>query len=261
MRKRLAAVSTMVFVFSFFMVIFYGCAKEKAERVQKGKKKIALVKGDSIRKRGTVNLEVESTEETRRDIATLTGDYDGQILRESVDVGGDGRRSLRYRIKVPADKFSVFMEKVSVMGRLIDMNVEADDVSKELQRSSDRADLLRRRLYSASKAGNGTLADSLREKLARVERRKSNLQKKILYSYINIRVQESVRLSHAFSMGYYYGKAGFIWMVKALVVLFFAAIPLVIVYLFLKLIRALLLPLWKGLLVSIERIGTRKGKE
>jgi hypothetical protein len=239
-----------VIIIMFLALCQYGCSQADKEPVPA--KSETIVKSENVRKTGTIELEVPDTGRVRAEIGSLAEEHEGQVLSESIDVGDDGRRTLHYRIKVPAKHFSVFMEKASTSGRLLDMKIAAEDVSGSLEQAADRIDLLRRRLHRARQDGETSLADSLREKLAKAEGQRALTRGQVLYSYINITARENMKISHAFIMGYYYGKAGLVWMVKFIVMMIITLIPLLFVYLIIRIILSLVRPWWRGLIGKIE---------
>ena len=215
--------------------------------------------GKNIRKNGFVSIQVDDTENSKNKIKEYADEYNAQIIEENISVNSDKSLILSYRIKVKSENFSFLIEKISGLGTLLGMHVQSEDVTDEMAQQSDKIDLLASRLNSAKAGKDAKLIDKLQERLHQAKKEKEDTHKAVMYSYLNITLHEATKVSHAFSLGFYYGKEGFVWMIKAVIVVIIAGIPALIAFLFLKLIIALSRWQWKRLVLLVENIGKGKG--
>jgi len=254
--SRFVTAAIILAITSFFL----SCSDDKASRPVAGidVRSLNAVKGPNVRKSGNISLISEDLTSAKRSIVALTDEYHGQILSEQADVGPDDRLTLRYQIKVPAQSFSVLLDKLALTGKLLNLSIEAEDVSDELSIQSDRVDLLTARLNDALKANNATLADEIKGKLQEAKSAKQDLRSRVLYSYIRLTLTESTKLGQALALGIYYGREGFVLVAKVTLITVISSVPVVLIYLIGRIILALLRHPWRKLLNAIEKLAAKR---
>jgi len=217
----------------------------------------SLLAGKDLIKDGFLTLRTSDVERVKQGVRELAELHRARVIEESLSVRDDSRRVYACTIRVPAGDFTVMMDRLSDLGGIAAMRVVARDAGDERGAGEDRIGLLKSRLEEARRRNDARLADQLRDRLAEAVKGRDNTARKILYSSIHLTVNESGRLSHAFALGFRYGQEGMIVMVKALLMTVIAVIPLLVVYVLLKFIRAFFRARWKKLLAAAERAGER----
>lgn len=254
MRKKAYLPLILLIAFSLSVP---SCKKE-APPVDSGTKSVEAVKGPNVRKNGSISVRVRNIEKSKAKIREFVDDAGGQILDEKTLVNADSSLEIRYKIKVKSEAFSSLIDKLSHLGAVLGITVQAEDVSDELASRSDRIDLLTTRLNEARHKNDAALIDRLQAKLNDARRERAGVKTSILYSYIFVTLVETTKIGHAFSLGVRYGLEGFVWMIKALLVLLLSCIPLLCAYLISKLVTALFKYRWSRLVAKVEKIGGRK---
>lgn len=217
-----------------------------------------LVSGPNVRKNGSVEVRTDDIDKTRESIRALALEYQAGILTENVAVAADSSRVLTVRLKVRSERFTALLDRAAALGRLLDQQVEAEDVSDELAELSSAIELLTARLEEARKKNDARLVDELSAQLAAAKKERANTGRSTRVSYLTITARERVSVAHALSFGVEYGRQGFVWMIKAVMVLLIAGIPALAAYLLLRLIVALAAWRWRRLIAAIERLGGRR---
>jgi len=221
----------------------------------------SLVKGENIRRNGFVEIETYDVDDVKVKTKDLISGFNAQIIEESINVKADKRFILKYKIKLQAEFFSEFIEKVTALGEILDINIISEDVSDEITQKNDAVELLRERLSRAKKSNDAALVDSLQKSIDNALKEKAALKKSVLYSYLHLTVYESTKISHAFSLGVGYGKEGFVWMVKIVLIIIMSVIPLLALYLAIKVVAAFFRWRWNRLIQYIENIGKGRGAD
>jgi hypothetical protein len=259
-------------VFLFVIIISLSCSNEKEKH--KEHEQIApnsfsetsdmeysrraaepIIKGANIRKNGTVSIRVDDTNKTKNSIREFVEESDAQILTENISVQSDDNIEIHYRIKIKSELFYPIIDKISALGKLENMRVEAQDISDEVAKQSDKIELLTSRLNEAKKKNNTKEIAALEAKLNEAKKEKLKTTDSILYSYINLYIYETSKISHAFYLGYYYGKEGLVVTIKVVLIVLLTLIPVVLLLIVIKLFYALIKWRWKRLVQFLEKIG------
>ena len=245
------------------LIITSGCKKEVSKDKAAIRKELStpIVKGKNIRKNGYVSIKIDDIEYSKNKIKEFIDDYNAQIIEENTSVNADSSLVLEFKLKVKSENFTILIDKITNLGKIIRIHIEAEDMTDELVQQTDKIDLLKSRLNNAKKSNDPKLIDKLQERLNKAKNKKAGTKKIILYSYVYVTVYETTKLSHAVSLGFNYGKEGFVWMIKILFIISIAVIPLIILILIIRIIFALIKWRWKQLILFIENIGKRKIKD
>lgn len=241
-----------------FLVYLVNCAK--SDKVGRTFSQENFIQGPNVRKNGDLSLMTSDLESTKSSLRALAAEHKAQLLEEQIQVASDASFTLRYKFKVPSESFSVLMDKLAALGHLLYLNIRAEDVSEDIARHSDRMDLLVSRLNEAKKTKDSQLIDSLQVEIGKLKTERIDTTKAILFSYITLSIAETTKIGHAFEMGFYYGREGFVILLKAAIITIFSCLPIGLLYLLLRLAYALLKKPWRQLLTLAERLGGHSPK-
>jgi len=256
-------------VFLFVIIISLSCSNEKEKHREheqiapdsfsetsdmeySRRAKEPIIKGKNIRKNGTVSIRVSDINTTKNSIREFVDESDAQILTENISVDSDDCIEIHYRIKIKSELFYPIIDKITALGKLTGMNVTAEDISDEVTKQSDKIELLISRLNAAKKRNDAKEIAALEAKLNEARKEKQKTTDSILYSYINLYIYETSKISHAFSLGYHYGKEGLIVTVKIVLILLLTAIPIILFIIMIKLFYAVIKKRWKRLIKFLE---------
>jgi len=251
-----------LFSLSILLFLQIGCKRlehpsdnvsEKAE----ASKNESIIQQKNIRRNGSMEINIDDINSGKVSVKEYVSEFNAQLLEENITVNSDSRTIAYYRIKIKAQYFSELVNKLSNLGELINVNITAEDVSDELTINIDAIELLRERLNQAKKSKKAKLIDSLQKELNNALKDKDNLKKTILYSYLNVRLYESTKVWHALELGYSYGKEGFIYIAKAILIIVISMIPIVLLYLSFRIFLAFVKWRWLQFIAKISRAKTK----
>jgi hypothetical protein len=268
----------ILFILFFVIIISLSCGKdsEKAEHeisseplAQDASLRTAsesaffqdTIKGKNIRKNGNMSIEVNDCGKAKDSVREFVEENEAQILVENISVESDDRIEIYYKIKVKSEHFYPLLDKISALGKLTDMKVKAEDISDEVTKQSDKIELLTSRLNEAKKKNNTKEIAALEAKLNEAKKEKLKTTDSILYSYINLYINEGSKISHAFYLGYYYGKEGLIWTIKVSLIVLLTVIPVIVLIFAIRLFIALIKLRWKRLVQYLEGAGKGESKD
>jgi hypothetical protein len=153
-------------------------------------------------KNATITIETEDSRATTDRIVAGLQAAGGYVSNLNEFVDGLGRRSVTIQVRVPSDRFDQTMVQLETMGKVLNKQVAAQDVTEEYVDTEARARNLKKteeRLIEHL-AKSGVLEDILRveneltrvrEEIERLDGRLRFLGDRVKYSTITITVQEA----------------------------------------------------------------------
>jgi methyl coenzyme M reductase subunit D len=84
-----------------------------------------------IIKTGTMNLEVDKYDETEKRATDIAKKYNGFISGSNSNLNSGGKKQGTIMIKVPADKYDALIAEITTLGKVMNQNINANDITEE----------------------------------------------------------------------------------------------------------------------------------
>lgn len=155
-------------------------------------------------KNATVTLETGDPRKATGSLLASVKAVNGYVAAMHETVDGDGMHTVSITVRVPAQLFEGSMQEIESLGKLLDKEITAEDVTEEYVDSSARLRNLQRtegRLLSHL-SGTARLSDTLlvekelnrvRDEIEQIEGRLRYLSHRVAYSTITITLEEAAR--------------------------------------------------------------------
>jgi hypothetical protein len=206
------------------------------------------VTGRMIIKTGTMSLEVEKFDETSAKISETVKKFGGYISNSASTQTSSGLKQGTIAVKVPADKYDALVAEISILGKVMSQNIQANDVTEEyvdLESRQKTQKELEQRLLKLLAEKTARLTDvveveeklaSVRQKIEVVEGRMRLLRSQSDMSTLTISVYEPTLLTTSSGGGFFYelgqavkkGLRGFTDIFAGLIIITIAASPLIV---------------------------------
>ncbi len=223
--------------------------EQLTRKVSSTEEKIPDVKDQRmIIKSGSLSIEVEKFDDAEAKISNVVKGYNGFIANSKSTSNSSGNKSGTITVKVPADKFDALVFEVSKIGKVMNQNIQANDVTEEyvdLEARLKTQKELEQRLVKLlnEKASRLTEVIEVEEKLASVRQKIESLEGKMKLlksqsdlSTLTVSVYEPSMISTSSGGGFFYelgqaikkGLSGFTNVLAVSITLLIAIIPIVV---------------------------------
>ena len=202
-----------------------------------------------IIKTGSLSVEVDKYDETETRINDIVKKYNGFIANSKSSQNSSGNKSGTITVKVPADKYDALIADVSKIGKVMNQNIQSNDVTEEyvdLEARLKTQKELEQRLIKLLNEKASRLSDvieveeklaSVRQKIESFEGRMKLLKSQSDLSTLTINVYEPSMISTSSGGGFFYelgqaikkGLSGFTNILAVSITVLIAIIPLVII--------------------------------
>lgn len=202
-----------------------------------------------IIKTGSLSIEVDKYDETETKINEIVKKYNGFIANSKSSQNSSGNKSGTITVKVPADKYDALITDASKIGKVMNQNIQSNDVTEEyvdLEARLKTQKELEQRLIKLLNEKASRLSDvieveeklaSVRQKIESFEGRMKLLKSQSDLSTLTINVYEPSMISTSSGGGFFYelgqaikkGLSGFTNVLAVSITVFIAIIPLVII--------------------------------
>lgn len=146
----------------------------------------ATGEGDKIIRSGTIRLEVEDGRQTYNQALAVCNELGGYMSNSNFYKSQEGRESGTITMRIPKDKFTIALDRLSALGKVENINTNSEDVSQEyvnLKSQLDAAMVVYNKMLEALQKRNVTISDAVRleSELTPVLRRVEDLKNSIEY--------------------------------------------------------------------------------
>ncbi|MFH0789994.1 MAG: DUF4349 domain-containing protein [Candidatus Omnitrophota bacterium] len=146
----------------------------------------ATGEGDKIIRSGTISLEVEDGRQTYNQALAICNELGGHMANSNFYKSQEGRESGTITMRIPKDKFTIALDRLSALGKINNINTNSEDVSQEyanLKSQLDAAMVVYNKMLEALQKRNVTIPDAVRleSELTPVLRRVEDLKNRIEY--------------------------------------------------------------------------------
>lgn len=221
----------------------------KKDAVLKTDEKIPDVKDQRmIIRTGSVSIETDKYDDAENKINDVVKKYNGFIANSKSTVNSSGNKSGTITVKVPADKYDALISEVSKIGKVMNQNIQANDVTEEYVDLESRLKTqkeLEQRLIKLLNEKASRLAEvieveeklaSVRQKIEAYEGKMKVLKSQSDLSTLTISVYEPSMISTSTGGGFFYelgqavkkGLSGFTNVLAVSITLIIAVIPVAV---------------------------------
>jgi len=214
-----------------------------------------------IIKTGSLSLDIEKYDDTETRILEIVKTHSGFVSKSNSTVNASGSKSGTITVKVPADKFDMLVAEISRIGKVVNQNIQASDVTEEYVDLESRLKTqkeLEQRLLKLLDEKAVKLSDiieveeklaSVRQKIEGIEGKMKLLRSQSDLSTLTINVYEPSMLSTSSGGGFFYelkqaikkGLSGFTKVLAVLIVFVISVIPvLLLAYVVYRIIKSIL---------------------
>lgn len=218
-------------------------------KVSSNEEKIPDVKDQRmIIKTGSLSIEVEKFDEAEGKINNVVKGFNGFIANSKSSSNSSGNKSGTITVKVPADKFDALILEAGKIGKVMNQNIQANDVTEEYVDLDARLKTqkeLEQRLVKLlnEKASRLTEVIEVEEKLASVRQKIESIEGKMKLlksqsdlSTLSISVYEPSMINTSTGGGFFYelgqavkkGLSGFTNVLAVSITLLIALIPIIV---------------------------------
>lgn len=196
---------------------------------------------------GSLSIEIDKFDDAETKITDIVKKYSGFISNSKSTVNSSGNKSGTITVKVPADKYDALITEVTQIGKVMNQNIQANDVTEEYVDLESRLKTqkeLEQRLIKLlnEKASRLTEVIEVEEKLASVRQKIESFEGKMKMlksqsdlSTLTISVYEPSMISTSTGGGFFYelgqaikkGLSGFTNVLAVSITFIIAIIPLV----------------------------------
>jgi len=144
----------------------------------------ATGQGEKIIRTGDVTIEVENGKETYKKVSDLCQELGGFLASSNFYRDNEGREAGTITLRIPKDKFTVALERLSALGKVEDINTDSKDVSQEyanLNSQLDAAMVVYKKMLEALQKRQVTIPEAMRleSEITPVLKRVQDLKNKI----------------------------------------------------------------------------------
>jgi len=146
----------------------------------------ATGEGEKIIRTGTVKLEVENGKEAYKKASELCQELGGYLASSNFYRDEEGREAGTITMRIPKDKFTTALERLSALGKVDNIFTDSQDISQEyanLKSQLDAAMVVYNKMLEALQKRQVTIPEAMRleSELSPVLRRVADLKNKIEY--------------------------------------------------------------------------------
>lgn len=195
---------------------------------------------------GSLSIEVDKFDDAENKINDVVKKYSGFIANSKSTVNSSGNKSGTITVKVPADKYDALIAEVTKIGKVMNQNIQANDVTEEYVDLESRLKTqkeLEQRLIKLLNEKASKLSDvieveeklaSVRQKIESFEGKMKLLKSQSDLSTLTISVYEPSMISTSSGGGFFYelgqavkkGLSGFTNVLAVSITFLIAIIPL-----------------------------------
>lgn len=206
-----------------------------------------------IIKTGSLSVEVDKYDEAELKINDIVKRYNGFIANSKSSQNSNGNKSGTITLKIPADKFDAVISDVTKVGKVMNQNIQANDITEEyvdLEARLKTQKELEQRLIKLLNEKASRLSEvieveeklaSVRQKIESFEGRMKLLKSQSDLSTLTVSVYEPSMISTSSGGGFFYelgqaikkGLSGFTNVLAVSITLFIAIIPIIVIVLIL----------------------------
>ena len=163
----------------------------------------ATGEGDKIIRAGTIQLEVENGKDTYKKAAGICQELGGYMSKSNFYKDTEGRESGTINMRIPKDKFTVALDRLSALGKVENIDTDSQDVSQQyanLKSELDATMVIYNKMLEALQKKQVTIPDAIRIEseltpvLKRVQNYKNQLEalnNAISYTTVTVVFHES----------------------------------------------------------------------
>ncbi len=227
----------------------------------------ATGEGDKIIRTGTIKLEVDNGKDTYKSASLICQELGGYMSSSNFYKDGENRESGTITMRIPKEKFTVALDRLSALGKVENIDTGSQDVSQEyanLKSEMDAAMVIYNKMLEALQKKQVTISDAIRieSELTPVLKRVQNYKNKIealnnavSYTTVTVTFHESKVSAKALEESKKLIREGMLTAKIKLVKNLAAAIPNIVGFVFLFAIIAAIAFLIKYLVVSLFKRG------
>lgn len=146
----------------------------------------ATGEGDKIIRTGFIQVEVENGKEAYNKALGICNELGGYMAGSNFYKTREGKEAGTITMRIPKDKFTIALDKLSTLGKLENINTDSQDVSQEysnFKSQLDAAMVVYNKMLEALQKRNVTISDAVRleSELTPVLKRVDDLKNKIEY--------------------------------------------------------------------------------
>jgi hypothetical protein len=202
-----------------------------------------------IIKTGSLSVEVDKYDEAEIKISEVVKKYNGFIANSKSSQNSSGNKSGNMTVKVPADKFDALIFDISRIGKVMNQNIQANDITEEFVDLEARVKTqkeLEQRLIKLLNEKASRLSEvieveeklaSVRQKIESIEGRMKLLKSQSDLSTLSINIYEPSMISTSSGGGFFYelgqaikkGLSGFTNILAVSITVLIAIIPLLVI--------------------------------
>ena len=146
----------------------------------------ATGQGEKIIRTGDVAIEVESGKQAYKKVSDLCQELGGYLASSNFYVDEQGREAGTITLRIPKDKFTVALERLSVLGKVQNIDTDSKDISQEytnLTSQLDAAMVVYKKMLEALQKKQVTIPEAMRleSEITPILKRVQDLKNKIEY--------------------------------------------------------------------------------
>ena len=200
---------------------------------------------------GSMGVEVEKYDDAEKIVADVVKKNGGYISNTNSSQNSSGKKQGTLVLKVPADKYDALISEVSVVGKVMSQNINANDITEEfidLEAREKTQKELEQRLLKLLSEKTARLTDvvEVEQKLASVRQVIESLDGRLRYlknqsdmSTLTLSLYEPAMLTTSSGGGFFYelgqgvksGLRGFTDILRGMITLIIALLPIIILVL------------------------------
>jgi hypothetical protein len=197
---------------------------------------------------GTMGVEIEKFDDAAKTVSEIVKRDGGYISNTTSSQNSSGKKQGTLVLKVPADKYDALISEVSAVGKVMSQNINANDITEEfidLEARQKTQKELEQRLLKLLSEKTARLTDvvEVEQKLASVRQIIESIDGRLRYlknqsemSTLTLSLYEPALLQTSSGGGFFYelgqgvksGLRGFTDILKGMITLFIALLPLII---------------------------------
>lgn len=199
---------------------------------------------------GTMNLEADNFGETEAKVKQISSGLGGYITNSSAVVNPSGKKQGAVTIRVAADKFDALIDELGKIGKVMNQNINGQDVTEEFMDSEARLKTqqeLESRLLTLLSEKTANLSAvveveqklaSVRENIEKTQGRLRMLKDKASYSTLTVSIFEPAILNTSSGGGFFYelglgiekGLSGFTSVLSGIITFIIALSPILAIF-------------------------------
>ena len=144
----------------------------------------ATGQGEKIIRTGDITIEVENGKETYKKVSDLCQELGGFLSSSNFYRDNEGREAGTITLRIPKDKFTAALDRLSALGKVQDINTDSKDVSQEyanLTSQLDAAMVVYKKMLEALQKKQVTIPEAMRleSEITPILKRVQDLKNKI----------------------------------------------------------------------------------